>query len=94
MLDSAMEQRRDRRPGATRSENKPMNRQAEIQLGVRGTAQDSVPVWPAAIGRLSVLCAAVFVLCAVAAVGLLLFAESRLSSAQRQQVFETAGVYP
>jgi hypothetical protein len=56
-----------------------MTRQAE--LNVHGSVRPSI------IGR-------VLVLCAVAAVALLLFAESCLSLEQRQQTFEASGVYP
>jgi hypothetical protein len=64
-----------------------MNRQAEIRLDVCGTKQGHGSAWPTIIRRL-------LVLCAVAAVALLLVTESRLSSQQRQQAFETSGVYP
>ena len=61
-----------------------MNQQAEIRLNVSGIAHG----WRTRIGQLLVLCAA------VAAVALLLAAEFHISPEQRQQAFETSGVYP
>jgi hypothetical protein len=63
-----------------------MNR-PEILFDVRETEYGHGSVWPTIIRRLLLLCAA-------AAVVLLLVAESRLSSEQRQQVFDASGVYP
>jgi hypothetical protein len=61
-----------------------MNQQAEIRLNVSGMAHG----WRTSIGRLLALFAA------VAAVALLLAAESQMSSERRQQAFEASGVYP
>lgn len=65
-----------------------MNRQADIQLDHRSAQQGRGLVWVSFVGWPLVLCAA------VAAVALLLAAESHISPAQRQQVFEASGGYP
>ncbi len=71
-----------------------MNQQAEMRLAVRGAAQRPGPHGPSKIGLRSVFWGAVLVSCAVAVVALLLVTESRLSSGERQQVFESLGQYP
>jgi hypothetical protein len=64
-----------------------MNRQSEIRLAVRGAERDHGSVWPSIIGRLMLLCAA-------AALALLLIAESRLSSGQRLELLQSTSSYP
>jgi hypothetical protein len=64
-----------------------MNRQSEIRLAVREAGRDHGPVWPTIVGRLLLFCAA-------AAVVLLVVEQSRLSSEQRQHVFDASGVDP
>ncbi|WP_084810220.1 hypothetical protein [Bradyrhizobium sp. NAS80.1] len=64
-----------------------MNRQVKIDLNVHGRERGHDAIWPTIIRRVSVLFAA-------SALMLLLVSESHLSLAQRQQAFETSGVYP
>jgi hypothetical protein len=64
-----------------------MNRQPEIPFDLRETRHSSGSARPTIARWLLMLCAA-------SAVTLLLIAESRLSSEQRQQTFEVSGAYP
>jgi hypothetical protein len=63
-----------------------MNR-PETRFDIRKTEYGHSSIRPTVIRRLLVLCAA-------GAITLLLVAESRVSSGQRQQAFEVSGVYP
>ncbi len=70
-----------------------MNRQAEIHLDVRRTQRDAASLPSGTNGRMLAFCGAILMFCAVA-VGSLLYGQSSLSSEQRQQAFESLGVYP